>query len=143
MPFPPNLDRDLWQYFRATAEELLRGESDPVPDFGEHTGEWEYIRRFHLRRKWVRKRIREIAAERAGPPADSRVGELDRELAEIMTSLVDVPWRPVPIAHQLSMRFSVTYNAWMRPPHPELLGFLSPYDRSIVELALAMSRGGL
>jgi len=26
----------------------------------------------------------------------------------------------------------------MRPPHPELLGFLSPYDRSIVELALAV-----
>jgi hypothetical protein len=36
------------------------------------------------------------------------------------------------------MRFSVTYNACMRPPYPELLGFLSPYDRSIVELALAM-----
>ena len=26
----------------------------------------------------------------------------------------------------------------MRPPIPELLGFLSPYDQSIVELALAV-----
>ena len=30
------------------------------------------------------------------------------------------------------------YNAAMRPPNPELLGFLSPYGKSITELALAV-----
>lgn len=103
VPFPSNLDREIWQYIgrQSKFRELLHGEPDPMREFEEHSDESDYIWRYDLYRKWVRKRIGEIAAERAGLPADTRAGELDRELVGIMTRLVESPWRPVPISATL------------------------------------------
>jgi hypothetical protein len=96
VPFPSDLDRSLWEYLNRKSKfrELLHGEPEPGRHFEEHGDESPW--RFQLRKKWERKRIAEIAAERAGVLDERRAGELDRELAELTKSLV-YSWKLIPV----------------------------------------------
>lgn len=98
VPFPSNLDRNLWQYLERQPKlrELLQGEPPPMDAFEEHGDGSENIWRFNLGKKWARKRISEIAAERAQHPDENRIRELDRELIEIVNLRV-AGWRGVPL----------------------------------------------